>query len=988
MSSSAEHEEPQRDPVEDMVFLYLEERDAGLVSSYDEFARRHSSTGAVVRDRILALERAGMIGGEAESTFPERLGNFRLIERLGGGGMGVVYVAEEISLGRRVALKVIRPEQIFFGHAKERFRREVESIAKLSHPGIVQIFSFAEDGGVPYFAMELVEGAALGNLLAQFAGRSPSSLSGADLARAVSAQCGIECVKAPLFEGTWVRSCLEIARQVAVALEHAHARGVVHRDVKPSNVMITPDGRARLLDFGLASRVGASRLTRTGTQLGSMPYMPPELVGGRMDEAGPRTDVYSLGATLFEALALNLPFQGDTAIRLAQQITAGEHESLRHWNPDVSIDAETVCSVAMELDPERRYTSAGALASDLASVLERRPISARRTSRWIRARRWVERNPAGAAAAMLGTLVLFGGPVGYGILQARAAEKERGLNADLRQANQTVLETNTNLETAQGELERKNADLASSLLREQSETARAEQNFQDAFRAIDEMLVTVGADELREIPRFGPVRKTLLERALEFYRRLKHDNPSNVAMQREMARAARSIGDVLDDLGRSDEALAEYIKAVDLARAVLAIDSESQSTRHMFASNLNQLARKQQQKGNLELALAAFNEASPFYEALVKEVPENTRLAHGLAGILINQGTIAVSTGKLEQAMPRYARAVEVARAAYARDPENPEIVCRLAMALNGLSNCERQAGMLDKARADLREGWTLASDYLAVQPDVRRVQTEFLALSLNYGQDLTTRDPVEAERVLLIGFEAGTRLVAQFPEDLDARRGLGGIASNLGCHQNSLSRWVEAEKSLVEAVRQCEILVKSDGTRIEFHYLLGLALSGRSASRLGLERIEEARADADRGVEIFVKVLEALPKHPTILAGGAVVLMYRADVESKSGDWRTARASTEEGLALGAHRDDVAFMAFETLWHIAQEAGKDPELAGDQRARTLDQLTERSLEQLDRAIQLGFDDRKRLETLADYEGLRGDPRFAGLVAKLAARSK
>ena len=299
------------------MFLYLEEHAAGVVKDYEDFARRHTSSSAAVRERILALERAGLMGADSEQDFPERLGNFRLIERLGGGGMGVVYVAEEISLGRRVALKVIRPEQLHFGQAKERFRREVEAVAKLSHPGIVQVFSFAEEGGVPYFAMELVEGAALGDILRQFAGRSPTSLSAADLARAVSAQCGTECAASALFEGTWVRACLEIARQIAVALEHAHARGVVHRDIKPSNVMITPDGRARLLDFGLASRVGASRLTRTGAQLGSMPYMPPELVSGRVDEAGPRTDVYSLGATLHESLALSLPFRGEPTALLA-----------------------------------------------------------------------------------------------------------------------------------------------------------------------------------------------------------------------------------------------------------------------------------------------------------------------------------------------------------------------------------------------------------------------------------------------------------------------------------------------------------------------------------------------------------------------------------------------------------------------------------------------------------------------------------------------
>src|SRR5688572_23747187 len=213
-----------RDPVEDLVFLYLEEREEGLVSSYEDFARRHSDSSAAVRDRILALERAGLMGGDERADFPERLGSFRLIERLGGGGMGVVYLAEEANLGRKVALKLIRPEQIYFPQAKERFRREVEAIAKLSHPGIIQIYSFAEENGVPFFAMEHVEGASLGDVLRQFTGRAPTSLSGRDLASAISTQCGVECSSPPMFDGSWVRACLEIGRQVALALAHAHER--------------------------------------------------------------------------------------------------------------------------------------------------------------------------------------------------------------------------------------------------------------------------------------------------------------------------------------------------------------------------------------------------------------------------------------------------------------------------------------------------------------------------------------------------------------------------------------------------------------------------------------------------------------------------------------------------------------------------------------------------------------------------------------------
>ncbi len=977
-----------RDQVEELVFLYLEEREEGLVRNFDEFAQRHSSSSAEVRERILNLERAGLLGGENAEAIPERLGNFRLLERLGHGGMGVVYLAEEITLGRRVAVKVIRPEQIYFGQAKERFRREVEATAKLSHPGIVQIFSFAEDNGVPFFAMELVEGASLGDVLKQFAGRAPDSLSAADLARAVQARCGIECAKAPMFEGSFVRSCLEIARQIAVALEHAHARGVIHRDIKPSNVMITPDGRARLLDFGLASRAGAERLTKSGAQLGSLPYMPPELIDGRVNEAGPRSDVYSLGATLFESLALSLPFQADSAALLAQRIATGEHASLRRLNPGVSLDAETICNVAMELDPARRYATAGALASDLAGVLERRPIAARRTSAWLRARRWVERNPAGTAAGFLGALVLLGGPLGYGILQARAADKEHGLNEELRGANQTVRATNISLASAKTELETKNADLATSLAREGRERTRAQRNFQYAFEAINELLATVGSDDLREVPTFEPVRKTLVERALAFYGRLLVDDPHNLAVEREIARVTRSIGDVYEDLGQSDQAIAEYLKAVELSRQVLAVDPDSVNSRHVLASNMVQLARKYQQVGDLKLARAAYEEVLPIAEKLSKEVPENPRFAHDLSAVLLNLGGIDMSAGKDEQALSYRTHAVEVLRPVLEQYPDDPEFIGQFVTCLNGLSNCERRGELTDEARVHLREAWTLGFACLGKHPDVRNLQTNLLEVAVNYGLELAIHDPIEAERVLLKGVEIGRRLTANFPEDLRAGNGLVAVANNLGYHLTNQSRWNEAQQIFDEAVLQSERLLKLDSARIELQCTLAIALGDRSTSLLGLDRIDEARADADRAVEISERVRRALPKHPLVLGGLAVCLMQRAEVECKFGDWPTALETTRTALELGVRRSDISFQAFELFVHIDREAEKDPGLLGDERKTTLDELRGSALEHLERAIQQGFDDAKRLETHPDYEGLRSDPRFAALASKLAGRAK
>ena len=974
--------------IQSISFLYLEERAEGLVQGFDDFSRRHPSSSAAVRERIVALERAGLMGDSSPQAFPERLGNFRLIERLGGGGMGIVFVAEEVSLGRRVALKLIRPEQIYFPQAKERFRREVESIAKLSHPGIVQVFSFAEDGGVPYFAMELVEGASLGDVLRHFAGTDPRVLSGATLKSALESISGKHCVESRLFEGSWTRACLEIARQVALALEHAHERGVVHRDIKPSNVMITLDGRARLLDFGLASRSGASKLTRSGAQLGSLPYMPPELVGGRIEDAGAATDVYSLGVTMYECLCLSLPFGGGSAAELALRISAGEYDSVRRRNVDVSLDAETICNVAMELDVARRYRSAGALAADLANVLERRPITARRAGPLVRVQRWTQRNPASATAAVLAALLLIGGPLGYGFLQGRAASKERVLNAGLRAANQTVLTTNTELAKAKSTLETKNVELSDSLVREASERARGERNFANALGAVDEMLATVGAEDLRDLPRLGPVRKKLLERALAFYGRLEQDDPNNPTLQREKARTSRSIADVLEDLGRSEEATAAFAKAADMARAALAHDPDSFDTRHLFSSNISQLARRHQQTGNLESANAGYLEALPVLEALLSAQPQNDRFAHDLVSVLGNLALLEMNAGREDLARPYLERSITVIRPVCKRSPNDPFFARSLSSTLSHLSQIRRNAGLIDQARVDMREAWSVLRDCLVIMPHDRGAQTEMLETSVNFGLDLMTHDPIEARSVLQSGFESGKLLVADFPEDPEARRGLAGVAINLGLNEVNQERWDAAEAALDVAVEQCAYLVAHEPSRTEFSYLLATAINGRSGTRLQRGQLDAAGADSDRAIAILEQTRKQLPEHSIVLASSASALMQRAEVELARGDWGRAVATMEEGLALGANRNDVSFQAFESYWNIARKAAGDPTLDAIARASSEEELVLLALDQLELALKQGFGDLQRLQTHPDYEALRANSRFQTLVDGLRTSAK
>jgi serine/threonine protein kinase/formylglycine-generating enzyme required for sulfatase activity len=352
-------------------------------------------------------------------NIPEQLGDFRLLHALGGGGMGVVYLARQESLDRHVAVKIVRPEQMYFPGALQRFRREVDAVSRLQHPGIVSIHSVGEEDGLPYFAMEHVEGWTLSKVLRRFAGRSPDQLQGADLAQVIASHQVVTSGR--VFSGNWAEAGLRLVLEVAEALAHAHSRGILHRDVKPSNIMLTASGRVVLLDFGLARPEGAVTMTRPGSQPGSLPYMSPEQLLDSQD-LDDRSDVYSLGVVLYEFLTLCYPFESGSSEQARERILEGRPASLRKHNAAISWDAETVCLTAMDRDPARRYVSAAAMAEDLRSVLELRPIQARRPGLALRCRRWVQRHPTRTAASLVG-LLFVAGLFGHSVLQQLQAQR-------------------------------------------------------------------------------------------------------------------------------------------------------------------------------------------------------------------------------------------------------------------------------------------------------------------------------------------------------------------------------------------------------------------------------------------------------------------------------------------------------------------------------------------------------------------------------------
>ena len=328
------------------------------------------------------------------------IGDFVIGRRLGSGGMGVVFLARQASLGRVVALKVLgdalnRPEDV------ARFRREAQAVAKLDHPHIARVHYVGQDESVCFMALEYVDGASLRRVIdvldrdsrATFESALESLASGEDVAPVVrfdAPTAAAPPVPPPVPEGSQttstgptprttsaehVRRCVEIARDAARALEHAHERGVVHRDVKPENLLLDRSGRVRLIDFGVARFFEDVTVTSTGQIVGTPTYMSPEQVTGRL-EIDHRTDIYSLGLVLFEMLTLGRAIDAPTREGVLRHVVTKALPPVGSLNKAVSPSLMAVVHKAAAKDPDDRYQSAGAFADDLQNVLDGKPVAA------------------------------------------------------------------------------------------------------------------------------------------------------------------------------------------------------------------------------------------------------------------------------------------------------------------------------------------------------------------------------------------------------------------------------------------------------------------------------------------------------------------------------------------------------------------------------------------------------------------------------------
>ncbi len=791
--------------------------------------------------RDMRLPRAGVNGqrDDAEKSTGRQIGEYRIVREIGRGGMGIVYEAHQQSLNRKVALKILPFAAVLDQRQIARFRNEAQAAAQLHHPHIVPVFAVGQEQGVNYYAMQYIDGQSLEQAIAELRAskqrRATNSTRGHGEVNGSTTTLLVRPASAlpsrhSFEQGDIFQTVARLGREAAEALHHAHEHGIVHRDVKPSNLLIDGDGKLWVTDFGLARMQNDNGVTLTGDVVGTLRYMSPEQANGST-LVDARTDVYSLGVTLYELITQAHAHPGEDRQTLLRQIINDEPIAPRKINPAVPIDLETIVLGAMARVRDERYVSAQALADDLGRFLEGKPTLARRPSLADRLGKWARRHRSLVAMASA-ALVLLSIVSAVGMVML-AREQSR--------TSAALAESERNAKVAQENYE------------------RAKRYLHQARSAVDQFGARL-SDRLMEIPGAEPVRRELLLDTLQYYHQFAADAGNDPALRLETAQTHFKSAVLAARLGAVNDAIKEYESSQKNLSELVAADPVSVEPLAQLALTHNNLGLLYASRSNTKRARQEYAKAIEIQQNLVRDHSDDPVLAGQLAESEANLGLLLDQTGSTQAAEQSLRAAINILRP-LADLPGQSKLTRDLAIASNNLSFVLRNR---DIAAAD--EASQEAIDILerlAKSPTNGGDFQDDLALCYNNRAALQSQqgDWKEAIDWHQRAIALQEKMVRKSPGVVRYRSDLAISLNNLGMACCRASKSAEADTAFGRARELFDTLAGDYPDELAYRSSLAALLNNQALALAGMGRHADALRIYPTAIEAQLHCVNRVPE-------------------------------------------------------------------------------------------------------------------------------